>query len=84
MIDNAIDDRKHLGWDITKYNAIAEMLNENCFQNKQGDWCSIKKAKTKKLKNIRALIKKDAHLSASLIMREYIRRLDYEIRKRNR
>lgn len=84
MVSSAYEDRKLLEWDITKYNAMAEMLASNSYQNKQGDWCSIPKAKTKKLKNIRANLLNHPHQEDSMILREYLRRLNHEIRKRNK
>ena len=34
---NCREYRELLGWDIRKYELMAQMLSENCFQNKQGD-----------------------------------------------
>lgn len=82
-VTNCREDRELLGWDIRKYELMAQMLSENCFQNKQGDWCKIPKAKTKKLKNLRAMLRKNKVYAYSMIMKEYARRLDHEIQKRN-
>lgn len=82
-VTNCGEDRKLLGWDIRKYDLMAQMLSENCYQNKHGDWCKISNAKTKKLKNLRAMLRKDKTYGHSMIMKEYARRLDQEIQKRN-
>ena len=83
VVRNAVEDRQYLGWSQFKYREFAEALGNNCFVNKQGDHVSIKKCKTKKLKNVRAEVRRSTDWEKSMIIKELYRRLDFEILKRN-
>lgn len=83
VVRNAVEDRQYLGWSQQKYREFAEALGNNCFVNKHGDHVSIKKCKTKKLKNVRAEVRRSTDWKKSMIIKELHRRLDFEIKKRN-
>jgi len=80
----ALEDRHYLNLSIPEYKAFAEALADNCFLNRDAQPCPIPKAKTKKLKNIRANIRKHQFLMDSLIWREQLRRIEMELSKRRK
>lgn len=80
----ALEDRHYLCLTIPEYKAFAEALSKNCFLNREAQACSITKAKTKKLKNIRANIRKHGYLMKSLIWTEQLRRVEQELAKRRK
>lgn len=80
----ALEDRHYLNLSIPEYRDFAEALAKNCFLDRQANACSITKAKTKKLKNIRATIRKHPFLMNSLIWKEQLRRIDIELSKRRK
>ena len=80
----ALKDRHYLCLTIPEYKAFAEALANNCFLNRDAQACSIPKAKTKKLKNIRAKIRKHQYLMKSLIWKEQLRRIEIELTKRRK
>ena len=81
---SALEDRHYLGLSISEYKAFAEALANNCFLNREAQPCSIPKAKTRKLKNIRANIRKHDYLMKSLIWKEQLRRIELELSKRRK
>jgi len=80
----ALEDRHYLCLSISEYKAFAEALANNCFLNRDAQPCSIRKARTKKLKNIRANIRKHKFLMNSLIWKEQLRRIEMELVKRQK
>ena len=78
----ALEDRHYLCLTIPEYRNFAEAVGNNCFLNRDAQHVSIKRAKTKKLKNVRATIKKSDYLMKSLIWIEQLRLIELEIRRR--
>lgn len=78
----ALQDRHYLCLSIPEYKTFAEALANNCFLNRNAQACSISKAKTKKLKNLRANIRKHPFLMQSLIWKEQLRLIEVEIKRR--
>lgn len=79
---NALQDRKYLGWEIPDYHDMAMALGNNCFRNKEGQHCSIAKAKLKKLRDLKWVISKNPKLANSLIFKEQLRLIEFELQKR--
>lgn len=84
MAITALDDRKALKWTIPYYKRMAEAVSQNCFLDKEENFCKISKAKKKKLKNLRYQILKDPVKSQSPIHLEIVRRCTVQIRKHER
>lgn len=78
----AQQDRQYLCMDIAEYQHFAKCLSQNGYLNRQSQICLLKNAKTKKLKNIRANIRKSDYLMKSLIWTEQMRLIQLEIKKR--
>lgn len=79
---NALQDRKYLGWEIHDYHDMAKALGDNCYHNKEGQHCSIPKAKLKKLRDLKWVISKNPKLANSLIFKEQLRLIEFELQKR--
>jgi len=80
----AVQDRKYLNMSIEEYRTFAEGVSSFCYINKQGQLCKLRKAKLKKLKNLRYEIKKSEILQNSLIWKEQLRLLEVEIQRRQK
>lgn len=78
----AQEDRHYLCMDITEYKLFAEYLSQNGYLNREAQICLLKRAKTKKLKNLRAEIRKSEYLMKSLIWTEQLRLIQLELSKR--
>lgn len=79
----AQEDRRYLCMDIPEYKHFAECLSQNGYLNREAQICLLKNAKTKKLKNLRANIRKSDYLMKSLIWTEQLRLIQLEINKRS-
>ena len=79
-----ITDRRYLRLNTQEYRQFAKALSANCYLNKKKHFCKLKKAKTKKLQNLRYGIKKSTYLLKSLIWKEQLRLIEVELNKRKR
>jgi len=79
---SAMEDRHYLCLTIPEYQNFSEAVNTNCFLDRHGNHVKIKKAKIKKLKNIRHSIKKTPYFMKSMIWRALLERLNEEIDNR--
>lgn len=79
----AREDRQYLGMDVSEYKHFAECLSQQGYLNKQAQICLMRNTKTKKLKNIRAGIRKSEYLLKSLIWQEQLRIINQELKKRS-
>lgn len=78
----AVEDRYYLGLTIPEYQNFAQAVGNKCFLDKEGNHCKLKNATTKKLKNIRYGINKSQYLLKSLIWKEQLRIVEFELQKR--
>ena len=72
-------DRRYLQMDIPEYQKFANAVASKCYLNRVGDLCQLKNAKTKKLKNIRTVIKRSPFLMQSMIWKEQLRLIEQEL-----
>lgn len=79
---NTTEDRHYLCLEVSEYRDFSECIQANCYLNPQGQWCKIRKAKTKKLKNLRYNIKRTPYLMASLIWQAQLRIIENELSRR--
>lgn len=78
----AVQDRHYLCLTIAEYQTFAEAVSTFCYLNRDGQLCKLRKASTKKLKNLKYGIKKSPYLMKSLIWKEQLRLLENELNKR--
>lgn len=75
----AQQDRRYLQMSIPEYKKFAEAVANKSYLNRVGDVCMLKNAKTKKLKNIRTIIRKSSFLMQSMIWKEQLRLIEQEL-----
>ena len=79
---NTISDRHYLCLTVTEYQDFAECIQNGCYLNKEGNHCKVKKAKTKKLKNLIYKFKKSPYLHKSLIWKAQMHVIKAELKRR--
>lgn len=78
----AVEDRHYLQMSIPEYQNFAQAVGTKCFLSRDGQHCKLKNATNKKLKNIRYGIRKSDYLMKSLIWKEQLRIIDFELNRR--
>ena len=81
-ITNTKEDRLHIGLSNEEYRIFAEAVNTQCYVNRDWQLCKLKNAKTKKLKNLRHVIRKAPYLLRSMIWKAQLHIIEAEISKR--
>lgn len=79
---NTVSDRHYLCLTVTEYQNFAECIQKGCYLNKEGSHCKVKKAKTKKLKNLVHKFKKSPYLHKSLIWKAQMHVIKAELERR--
>lgn len=75
----AQEDRQYLQMTISEYQNFAHAVANKCYLNRLGDACMLKNAKTKKLKNIKTIIRRSPFLMQSMIWKEQLRLIEQEL-----
>jgi len=80
--NNTNEDRHYLCLTPSEYRDFSECIQAGCYLNREGQWCRLRKAKTKKLKNLRYKINRSPYLMASLIWQAQLRIIEGELSRR--
>ena len=83
-ITDTVMDRNYLRMSIPEYQKFAEAVSTHCHLNRDGNSCKLKKAKTKKLKNLRYGIRQSSFLMKSMIWRAQLQFIENELQTRQK
>lgn len=79
---NTKEDRHYLCLSPSEYRDFSECIQAGCYLNREGQWCKLRKAKTKKLKNLRYKIIRSPYLMSSLIWQAQLQMIEGQISRR--